>query len=196
MIAHMTFEDLSIKSIMSKDVKTAHSNQTIREVCKIMYHHAIGSIVILQGKDYLATIGDPEPELYRGNKAIGIVTERDIVSCFGSDRALSLRTQISEVMSSPLITVNVSNSLKDAVETMQLRNIRRLAVIDIENNDNMMVGIITDKDILKAVMKTMPIPSSTGESLLADQMQFGYRFIYERFLNDNNFPTGPKPDIR
>ena len=192
----MTFEHLSIASVMSKDVRTAYSNQTIREVCKTMYHHGIGSIVILQGKDYLATIGEPEPELYRDHKAMGIVTERDIVSYLGSDRALSLRTRISEVMSTPLITINASNSLKDAIETMQLRNIRRLAVIDYENNNNRMVGIITDKDILRAVVKTMPGPSSTGESLLADQMQFGYRFMYERFLNDDNFPRGTNPDIR
>ena len=102
----MTFEHLSIASVMSKDVRTAYSNQTIREVCKTMYHHGIGSIVILQGKDYLATIGEPEPELYRDHKAMGIVTERDIVSYLGSDRALSLRTRISEVMSTPLITIN------------------------------------------------------------------------------------------
>lgn len=88
----MTFEDLSIKSIMNKDVKTA--NQTIREVCKVMYHHGIGSIVILQGKDDLSTIGDFMAELHGEHKPIGIVTERNIVSYLGSDRALSLRTQI------------------------------------------------------------------------------------------------------
>lgn len=48
-----------------------------------------------------------------------------------------------------------------------------------------MVGIITDKDVLRAVMKTVPVPLSTGESLLTNQMQFGYRFMYERFLNDD-----------
>ena len=89
----MALEDLPVKSIMSKNVKTVYSNQTIREVCKQMYHHGIGSIVILQGKDDLASIEVPEPELGRKYKPIGIITERDIVSYLGSDRALSLRTQ-------------------------------------------------------------------------------------------------------
>jgi CBS domain-containing protein len=81
--------------------------------------------------------------------------------------------------------------VKDAIETMQLRNIRRLPVTDNKNNN--MVGIVTDKDILRAITKTMPLP--TGESLLNDQMQFGYRFMYERFVNDDNFPKGPNPGI-
>jgi CBS domain-containing protein len=101
----MTFEDLSIASVMIKDVKTAYSNQTIREVCQSMYHHGIGCIVILQGKDEeeLAALENPKPELYGEHKAIGIITERIIVSYLGSDMALSLRTQLSEVMSTPLI---------------------------------------------------------------------------------------------
>ena len=48
-----------------------------------------------------------------------MVTERD-VSYRGSDRALSLRTEISEVMSTPLITITTANSLRDAIETMQI----------------------------------------------------------------------------
>jgi len=127
----MTFEDLSITSVMSKDVKTAYSNQTIREVCQSMYHNGIGSIVILQGNDDIITKEKGESERL---KEIGMITERDVVSYLGSDRALSLRTDISEVMSTSLITITTANSLKDAIETMQLRNIRRLPVIGAENN--------------------------------------------------------------
>jgi CBS domain-containing protein len=185
----MTFEDLSVTNVMSKDVKVTYSNQTIREVCKSMHDHGIGSIVILEGNDDINT-EKPESEEH---KAVGIVTERDVVSYLGSDRALSLRTKISEIMSTPLITITTANSVKDAIETMQLRNIRRLPVTGNKNNN--MVGIVTDKDILRAITKTMPVPASTGESLLTDQMQFGYRFMYERFINDDNYPKGTSPGI-
>jgi predicted transcriptional regulator len=97
-------------------------------------------------------------------------------------------------MSTPLVTLSTANSVKDAIETMQLRNIRRLPVMDNKNNN--IVGIITDKDILRAFMKYMPVPTATsGESLLSDQMQFGYRFMYERIINDDNFQKGPNPGI-
>jgi len=187
----MTFEDLSVTNVMSKNVKVAYSNQTIREVCKSMHDHGIGSIVILEGNDDITNTEKPKTEEH---KAVGIVTERDVVSYLGSDRALSLRTKISEIMSTPLITITTANSVKDAIETMQLRNIRRLPVTGNKNNNNM-VGIVTDKDVLRAITKTMPLPASAGESLLTDQMQFGYRFMYERFINDDNFPKGTGPGI-
>jgi CBS domain-containing protein len=187
----MTFEDLSITNIMTKDVKIAYSNQTIREVCKSMHVQGIGSVVILEGNDDITNSERPESE---EQMAAGIITERDIVSYLGSDKALSLRTKISEIMSTPLVTLSTANSVKDAIETMQLRNIRRLPVMDNKNNN--IVGIITDKDILRAFMKYMPVPTATsGESLLSDQMQFGYRFMYERIINDDNFQKGPNPGI-
>jgi predicted transcriptional regulator len=96
-------------------------------------------------------------------------------------------------MSTPLITITTANSVKDAIETMQLRNIRRLPVTGGKHNN--MVGIVTDKDILRAITTTMPLPASAGESLLTDQMQFGYRFMYERFINDDTFPKGANPGI-
>ena len=187
----MTFEDLSITSIMSKDVKIAYSNQTIREVCKSMHDYGIGSIVILEGSNYAPKTEQAESD---EQMAVGIITERDIVTYLGSDRALSLRTRLSEIMSTPLITITIANSVKDAMETMQLRNIRRLPVTD-NNKNNNMVGIVTDKDILRAITKTIPLPKSTGESLLNEQMRFGYRFMYERFINDDNFTKGPNPGI-
>jgi CBS domain-containing protein len=58
---------------------------------------------------------------------------------------------VSEVMSKPLITVNPDTSLKDAVSLMEQKDIRRLPVTDYKGQ---MVGIITAKDIFKAVIKT------------------------------------------
>jgi CBS domain-containing protein len=56
---------------------------------------------------------------------------------------------VSEVMNKPLITVNPYTSVKDAVALMEQKDIRRLPVVD---EKGQMVGIITAKDILKAVM--------------------------------------------
>ena len=43
-------------------------------------------------------------------------------------------------MSKPLITISTNSSIKDALETMQQKNIRRLVILDKEK----MIGIITD----------------------------------------------------
>ncbi len=44
-------------------------------------------------------------------------------------------------MSKPLITISINSSIKEAIETMQAKNIRRLLIVD----KGKMVGIITDK---------------------------------------------------
>jgi CBS domain-containing protein len=150
-----------------------------------MHDHRIGSIVILRPSNDTKTMDKPE-----NNMGIGIVTERDVVSYLGSDLALSLRTQISEIMSSPLITISIANSLKDAIEIMQQKNIRRLPVMDGENIDNKMVGIVTDKDILRAIMKTIPAITSAGQGERTDQTQSGYRFMYESYFTEDSVPKG------
>jgi CBS domain-containing protein len=64
---------------------------------------------------------------------------------------------VHELMSKPLITILSNNSIKDAIQTMQVKNIRRLVVVEKEEKDddnNNMVGIITDKDIFRAIMKS------------------------------------------
>lgn len=181
----MAVEDMSVTSVMTKEVKTAYSNQTLREVCKVMHDHRIGSIVIRRPNNDAGTMYKPDEQT-----EIGIITERDVVSYLGSDRALSLRTQISEIMSSPLITVSTDDSLKDAIEIMQLRSIRRLPVVDGGNNNNIMVGIVTDKDILRTIMKTITLTTSADENVQTNRPQLWYRFMYKRYFDEKSVSQG------
>ena len=99
-------------------------------------------------------------------------------------------------MSHPLVTIQPHSSLKDGIETMQLKNIRRLPVISKENGREKLVGIVTEKDIVRAITKTLPPPpQNTAEGLISDQMRFGYRFMYERFINEDYFAKDTHPGI-
>jgi predicted transcriptional regulator len=64
---------------------------------------------------------------------------------------------VSEIMSSPLITIWEFTAITDAISVMQTKNIRRLPVLD---NNGKMIGIITDKDILKAIMTNQSLATS------------------------------------
>jgi CBS domain-containing protein len=46
-----------------------------------------------------------------------------------------------------LVTITSDTPVSDAISTMHTNNIRRLPIID--NKDKRMIGIITDRDILK-----------------------------------------------
>jgi CBS domain-containing protein len=100
-----------------------------------MLDHDIGSVVIVK-------------RLVDGNKPVGILTERDIVHQIGSSDFFLTQKPIREVMKYPLITISPMTSVKEAVQIMQSKNIRRLLVVD---KDNKPKGILTEKDVFKAL---------------------------------------------
>jgi CBS domain-containing protein len=173
----MSIESIPVASLMSKIVKTETSDQNIRAVCKIMNENNIGSVVIVnKGKDQKNGNNNDNKN---ANKPVGIITERDIVRIMGTLEPSLLIRPVHELMSKPIITILSNNSIKDAIQTMQVKNIRRLVVIEKEekDDDNIMVGIITDKDIFRAIMKNQSlIPSILNDELLAQ-----HKPVYEQF---------------
>lgn len=155
----MSIESVTVSSVMVRNVKTAKEGQTVKTVAKIMADNNIGSVVIVSSND--------------AAKPVGIMTERDIVCIVGSEQVLTLETPARDVMSKPVITIDEGSSVKDALQEMELHNIRRLLVVD---KDKTTVGIVTDKDIFRALMKSQTLVTSFCESLTVE-----YKPVYERF---------------
>jgi CBS domain-containing protein len=130
----MSKKSRPVSSIMTGEVITATTDETIKTVCKLMYENDIGSIVIVK-----RTVDD-------ANKPVGIITERDIVRQIGLLELFVVQAPIRQIMSTPLVTIGPNNPIRDAIEIMQVKKIRRLVVID---DREKMVGIITIKDVLK-----------------------------------------------
>lgn len=130
----MSKKSRPVSSIMTGGVITATADETIKTVCKLMYDNDIGSIVIVK-----RTVDD-------ANKPVGIITERDIVRQIGLSELFVVQAPIRQIMSTPLVTIGPNNPIRDAIEIMQLKKIRRLVVID---DREKMIGIITIKDALK-----------------------------------------------
>lgn len=144
-------QNVPVSDFMSKNVRTIHENETMKQASKLMYQNNIGSVVVLKESD--AVDRNMVSHIATENKEIptGIVTERDIARMVGHSAEFFSDIPVSEVMSKPVITVSPDTSIKEAVVLMQQKDIRRLPVV---SNNRLMVGIITDKDILKAVIKT------------------------------------------
>lgn len=134
--------NIPVSDFMTRNVITIPESQTMKQASKLIYENNIGSIILLkEGKEV----------------PIGIVTERDIARTVGFAAKHSIFGDIplSEMMSKPLITIQPGASLKDAVVLMQQKDIRRLPIID---KDRQLVGIITEKDILRTVFKVFKKP--------------------------------------
>ena len=173
----MSIESTPVSSLMTRNVITQTEDQNVHAVSKTMHENNIGSVVIVRNKDR-------DNDIISSNKPIGIITERDIVRILGSLEPALLKASIRELMSKPLITILPNSSIKDAMQTMQLKNIRRLVVVNVEKegkenkqNDNKMLGIITDKDIFRAIMKNQVLIPS----FLSDQLPTERKTFYEQF---------------
>jgi signal-transduction protein with cAMP-binding, CBS, and nucleotidyltransferase domain len=151
----MSIESMPVSEIMTREVKTAEESVSIRLVARKMDKNDVGSIVIIDNQ------GTPR----------GIVTERDMVRLV-SRSGVSFDDSVKTVMKKPVIVADVMMSARDALQTMQVKNIRRLPVIE----RGKMVGIVTDKDIFKAILKNQSL--LTG--IISDSVLVEYKPVYDR----------------
>jgi CBS domain-containing protein len=176
----MSIESVAVSNIMARDVKTAKENQSIDAIAKVMSDNNIGSVVIVKSDENLGGLG-------------GIITERDIVRITASAQTSSSSTfqlLARDIMSKPIITIDATSSIQDAIQSMKLNNIRRLPVVDRERR---MVGIIAHKDIFRAIINSQSLVASFSENVAIE-----YRPIYERLsefvMGEMLLPRGSNPN--
>lgn len=120
-----------VKDLMVKGVLSIDKDRTVAEAAELMAQKGVSYIIVLDG------------EIPRG-----IATERDFVR-----RVIAKRKptdiKISDIMSSPLITIGPDASLSVAARRMFNNKIRRLPVM----KHHKLVGIITVSDFAKHLSK-------------------------------------------
>jgi CBS domain-containing protein len=122
-------EPVKVQEVMVSPVVTVAPETSLKEACRLMGEHHIGSVVVVKGE---------EP--------VGIFTERDLLSKIVA-KGLSLEGRVEEFMSKPLTVIPPDFDLKDAARIMFEMKIRRLPVVE----EGRLVGIITSADIARVV---------------------------------------------
>lgn len=136
-----SLDSIPVSRVMSSPVRTIRENDTIQQACKTMVKNDIGSVIVVN----------------QSNAPSGIITERDIVRHL-AEKPISFAAQASQVMSQPIVTIHPNGSIRDALQTMQSRDIRRLVVVS-DDGKNMM-GIVTGRDIFRFISKNESVASS------------------------------------
>jgi len=116
-----------VNNIMSKNVLTVEKSKSIQQAALSMKKSNIGCVIVTEN-----------------TKPIGIVTERDFVTKVAAG-GKPLFADISNVMSSPLITINPEETIWEAAEMMKEKGIHKLAV----KKNEQIVGIVTTTDIVR-----------------------------------------------
>ena len=169
----MTLDFDKRSSVMNPDVKTDTKEQNIMSACNIMHENNIGCVI-------LVTLEDRE-------KPTGIFTERDVVRVLGKLSPWLYRVPLRELMSKPVVTVEQTSSVKEAMQIMNSKNIRRLVVVD---KNQKMVGIITLREHFQTYKQiSRVITEFYGPSF---PVKFGE--IYEKFT-EYKFDNPPGPGL-
>jgi len=130
--------DLCVEDIMSRDVVTVETSQTIKNAARSMAKFGISGLVVL----------------HEGN-LVGILTERDILMRVVTSGINPENVHVSDVMSEPVIVVSPAMPLEKAVNIMFHEKIKKLPVVDRNEDHIKLVGILSITDVARLQPKLL-----------------------------------------
>jgi len=119
---------LRVEDVMVKEVITIDENSSVKEAAEVMNKFEIGCLIAVKKE-----------------KAMGIITERDLLKRVVADAKDATKTKVKDVMSSPLVVVEPGMDLEEAVRLMFQMKIKKLPVVD----GKRLVGLVSLTDIAR-----------------------------------------------
>jgi CBS domain-containing protein len=129
----------TVRDVMTSDPVTVSTDSTLDEAARLMRDRDIGPVLVVDA-----------------DRVKGIVTDRDIVVRVVAEGTDPASVTAGTICSTDVATISPDDSVDDAVQLMQQRNVRRLPVVE----DGRPVGIVAMGDL--AVEGELP------ESAMAD----------------------------
>ncbi|WP_411816072.1 CBS domain-containing protein [Hyphococcus sp. DH-69] len=131
-----------VEEVMTKGIRIAEADEKIAHAAKKMRTQNIGALPVIDN-----------------HKLVGMLTDRDIaIRAVGANKDLS-ETTVRDVMSEECFWCSASEDLEDAVRIMEQNRVRRLPVM---NKQQEIIGMLSLEDV------ALYAPASlTGEVLKA-----------------------------
>lgn len=103
----------------------------VYEAIRAMAEHVVGALVVL-----------------KGNELVGVISERDYARKVILQGKSSAQTAVAEIMSNPVMTVGLDNTVDECMRLCTDGRIRHLPVV----HDGKVVGVVSIGDLVKAVI--------------------------------------------
>lgn len=111
------------------DIIACETGTSVREAVALLASRKIGAVPVIEG-----------------GRVVGIYSERDVVYRLAEEGSACLDRRVSDVMTSPAITVTPQTKVIEALALMTRRRIRHLPVLDGET----LCGFISIGDLVKS----------------------------------------------
>jgi CBS domain-containing protein len=141
---------LRIADVMVKEVITIDARLTVKEAADIMNKFEIGCVIAV-----------------RKGKAMGILTERDLLKRVVAEGRDASKIKVKDVMTSPLVVTESDMDLGEAVRLMFKMKIKKLPVVD----GKKLVGLVSLTDIARfqpqmiTILKQLAARQATPKSM-------------------------------
>jgi acetoin utilization protein AcuB len=131
---------MSVEKIMSKNLVTIGMDDSLKAVKVIFDNEGIHHLLVVES-----------------DKLRGVISDRDLLKALSPNigtlaetnrDAITLNKKVHQIMTSKLVTLRPDAEISDAIEIFNNHNISCIPVVDDKNKP---VGIISWRDILKAI---------------------------------------------
>lgn len=119
----------TVEEYMSHEVRSIHRASTIKEAGRLLQKYKVGSLLVDDGSRY-----------------IGIVTDSDLSRKAVAKGLDPNTTTVMACMSKPVVSIEETESLDEAMAIMKQEKIRHLAV----TADRTIIGVLSISDLLRA----------------------------------------------
>ena len=116
-------------------VVTVAPDVPIQEAMRMLVHHRIGALVVVDGK------------------LRGIITERDLLRWGAEDIQRLAHSRVRDLMTVELITATPEANIEEVMDIMVERRIRHLPIMD----DGALSGIISIGDVVSALRQKVEV---------------------------------------
>lgn len=126
-LGHPARLGMKIREIMTRHVATIGPKASVREAAQAMRDRDVGMLPVLDG-----------------GRIVGLITDRDIVVRAIANGLDPKKIGVGQIMTTEIIYCFESEDVSDAVESMEVKQIRRLLIV---NRGKRLVGVLSIGDV-------------------------------------------------
>jgi len=138
---------LKVEDVMVEGVVTIDADATVMRAVKLMNENEIGCLIVM-----------------RRGRAVGIITERDLLKRVIARSKNPKKTRVREIMTKPLIAGQPDMDLEEATKLMFKMKIKKLPVIE---QHGKLLGLITLTDVARFQPQMIRILKKLSSRMLA-----------------------------